>query len=208
MVRTEKPQSRDPFTDGLLTFSPRKRQILEEAAKLIVKKGYAATSMNDIADQLGIRKASLYHHCKNKDEIASSIEALNYQYNLEILEYAESKFRNGIDKLRYFFLSYSKIMASPIGAAAVHIALTPHSEEIEERNRFFFKEVDQGVRKILLEGQADGSISDVQAKWLDFMLFGTLHWISRWYSSTARLTPDQLGEELFEALCHGLSPRV
>ena len=69
MVRTEKPQSRDPFTDGLLTFSPRKRQILEEAAKLIVKKGYAATSMNDIADQLGIRKASLYHHCKNKDDL-------------------------------------------------------------------------------------------------------------------------------------------
>jgi AcrR family transcriptional regulator len=50
------------------TASPRE-QILEAAAKLFVSQGFAATSTREIADQVGIRQASLYYHFAGKDEI-------------------------------------------------------------------------------------------------------------------------------------------
>ncbi|MEU0314521.1 helix-turn-helix domain-containing protein [Nocardioides sp. NPDC006273] len=50
------------------TASPRD-QILEAAAKLFVSQGFAATSTREIADQVGIRQASLYYHFAGKDEI-------------------------------------------------------------------------------------------------------------------------------------------
>lgn len=54
-----------------MTLKPKTRQkeILAKAARLFRKKGYAATSIRDIADQVGMKSASLYNHINSKQEI-------------------------------------------------------------------------------------------------------------------------------------------
>ncbi|MCQ4118636.1 TetR/AcrR family transcriptional regulator [Rhodococcus tibetensis] len=44
-------------------------EILDAAGELFTTKGFAATSTREIADMVGIRQASLYHHFANKEEI-------------------------------------------------------------------------------------------------------------------------------------------
>ena len=51
----------------------RKRQILETAADLLSHKSFAAFSYQDLADRLGIRKASVHHHFATKDELAVAL---------------------------------------------------------------------------------------------------------------------------------------
>ncbi|HCK66366.1 MAG TPA: hypothetical protein DHW49_08870, partial [Anaerolineae bacterium] len=43
--------------------------ILDTAAQVFRKKGFHGASMSDIAEALGVQKASLYHHVKSKQEI-------------------------------------------------------------------------------------------------------------------------------------------
>lgn len=50
-----------------------KNRILEVALELFAQQGYMATSMNDIAAQLGITKAALYKHYTGKQEILDRI---------------------------------------------------------------------------------------------------------------------------------------
>lgn len=50
-----------------------KERILDEALKLFAQSGYVGTSMNDIADRMGVTKAALYKHYKSKQEILDSI---------------------------------------------------------------------------------------------------------------------------------------
>ncbi len=51
----------------------RRQQILREAARLFADRGVATTSIRDIADAVGLRSASLYHHFAAKEQMVHEI---------------------------------------------------------------------------------------------------------------------------------------
>lgn len=58
---------------GYPPVSERKQQILATAADILEHKSFAAFSYQDLADRLGIRKASIHHHFKSKDELGIAL---------------------------------------------------------------------------------------------------------------------------------------
>lgn len=59
-----------------------KREILEAALELFSVQGYEAASISQIADAVGIRKASMYSHFRSKQEILDSlIQEIFEQYS-------------------------------------------------------------------------------------------------------------------------------
>jgi AcrR family transcriptional regulator len=50
-----------------------KAAILESATALFAQKGYAGTSMSDLAGHLGIAKGTIYHHFENKEALFHSL---------------------------------------------------------------------------------------------------------------------------------------
>jgi AcrR family transcriptional regulator len=63
-------------TESTLSDPPRTRErILEAALTLFAEKGYEATSMRQIAEQLGITKAALYYHFDSKADIVRTMLA-------------------------------------------------------------------------------------------------------------------------------------
>ena len=48
---------------------PRRMEIVQAATKLFLEKGFSGTSMSDLAQAWGIKKASFYHHFRSKDEL-------------------------------------------------------------------------------------------------------------------------------------------
>jgi AcrR family transcriptional regulator len=68
--------------------SSTKNIIIEKAFKLFSKNGYDGTGMEEIAVEVGIRKASLYSHFKGKEEILKEV------FNKVLAEYSE--YMNGL----------------------------------------------------------------------------------------------------------------
>jgi AcrR family transcriptional regulator len=56
-----------------------KENILYTALRLFARNGYEATSVSDIAGELGMTKGALYKHYKNKRDIFDSIFERMYQ---------------------------------------------------------------------------------------------------------------------------------
>lgn len=59
---------RDEVAEG-----ERRSQILEVAGRLFEQRGYAAVSVGEIAAEVGVTKAALYHHFRGKDELYASV---------------------------------------------------------------------------------------------------------------------------------------
>jgi AcrR family transcriptional regulator len=62
----------------------RRDDILQAAAQIFRQKGYNAASMQDIADAVGLQKASLYYHVSSKQEIL--LDLLNHALDLLITD--------------------------------------------------------------------------------------------------------------------------
>ena len=51
----------------------RKEEIVAEATRLFAERGYEGASMGDLAERVGLRKASLFHHFPSKDVLYATV---------------------------------------------------------------------------------------------------------------------------------------
>ena len=66
-------RTKSPFKLSASDETNRLGEIYRAAALLICEKGYDATSMNDIAEAVGLTKAGIYHHIEGKKDLLFSI---------------------------------------------------------------------------------------------------------------------------------------
>lgn len=97
----------------------RKEEIIIATLELAVEKGLGAVSMAQIADKVGIKKASLYNHFKSKEEIMDQMyvflrnraKARQGQNNMDLGALVEGK---TMKEVLYFVVdSYQKMNADP-----------------------------------------------------------------------------------------------
>src|SRR5690606_5722818 len=75
LVRADMNRARGPRQPEAVTNSnsASRQLILDVAAGLFSSHGYAETGLREIADKVGIRPASVYHHFESKDRILEEI---------------------------------------------------------------------------------------------------------------------------------------
>jgi AcrR family transcriptional regulator len=80
----------------------RKEEIVAEATRLFAERGYEGTSMGDLAERVGLRKASLFHHFESKDVLYAAVLAAllrGLQGAIEVALSAEGSFVARLDAL-------------------------------------------------------------------------------------------------------------
>ena len=62
-----------PSSGGRKRKRLRKEEIVAEATRLFAERGYEGASMGDLAERVGLRKASLFHHFPSKDVLYATV---------------------------------------------------------------------------------------------------------------------------------------
>jgi len=179
--------------------------IYRVAAEVMCQKGYEATSMNDIADAVGLTKAGLYHYIRGKEDLLFQIMS----YGMDMVDQdvmAPAKQAQGaVERLRTIISRHSKRVLEVGGAVSILLdemyALTPaHRRAIKGRKRAYF----EFIRATLEELSVEGKLRNVTPTVATFCLFGMLSWVSRWYRKDGKLSSEQILNDLLEAALHSV----
>lgn len=195
---------------AVATEKDRLAEIYRAAAEIICEKGYDATSMNDIADAVGITKAGIYHYIEDKKSLLFAI----MNYGMDRLEEAVITPARAIadpeQRLRTIITNHTLLIteaSSPQGHSPVTIVvdevagLQPtHRRKIDQRKRAYL----DLVRETLQQLKDEGKLKDVDTTVAAFSLFGMLLWVSRWYRPSGRLTSKQVADEILKIALSGL----
>lgn len=184
----------------------RKEQIFRKAAELFREKGYAASSMRDLAQKLGIEAASLYSHIKSKEEILQSLcfeLATEFRKSLDEVEKQKGP---ASEKLRKGIIGHIQVMAKDLTAAAVFMNEHRHLSQPYLRE-FLLLRINyiNRFKDMIEEGIKTGEFKENIDKKLAVMtLFSSLNWMPQWYDPESNIVPESLGEQLSDMLVNGL----
>jgi len=181
--------------------------VILAAARAFRQRGYHNTSVDDLASILNVTKPTIYHYLENKEEILFEC----FRTGLDQIRGAFDEIRgsqeSGLARLTAVIRRYAQAISSEFGWCMVRAEDQDLSPVMSRRVNALKKEIDQGLRRLIEEGIADGSIRRCDPKITAFALAGAMNWIAHWHRADAELTPEQIADRFIEVFVDGLMPR-
>ncbi len=183
----------------------RAQEIYLTAAQLFFEKGFESTSVSDIADALGLTKASLYYYVESKQDLLYRIVWLGLDSVKDAVLDPARSIDDPEERLRFIIFNHARLAAS--GNHAVIIishemnALNLDQRiQVQERRREYF----DFVRDTLVGLQRQEKLKKINITTATFTIFGMILWLPRWYRSSGLLPVDVVCEDVCELAMNGL----
>jgi AcrR family transcriptional regulator len=189
----------------VIDLANKEEQILAEAVRLFREKGYHAASMQNIADAVGLHKASLYHYIPSKQALLAKIFERSIGALTQQLEAIHASNDSPADKLRRAIESHVLAMCERLDAYTVYI-----SERRALSTRSYARVRAEGekharlIEKILEEGIACKQFRAMDTKMVALAILGMCNWLYQWYSPRGRLTPHQIAHIFADLVLDGI----
>ncbi|MDR7433888.1 MAG: TetR/AcrR family transcriptional regulator [Armatimonadota bacterium] len=184
----------------------RNKHLLRIAARLFRTKGYAATSVRDIARALRLESSSLYHYIDSKEELLYRICVQSLDELMEKVEPIVFSPLPPLEKLQRFIETHVDAILEDRDRHAVMLfelrSLSPRRRKaiVQLRDRY-----EQLVLRMVEEGQQAGLLrQDLSARYLKLALLNLLNWSIFWYRPHGPLDSSAVGGLLGEVFLHGV----
>jgi len=185
---------------------PREQQVRAAALRLFRDKGYHATSMRDIAAEVGINKGSLYSYIRSKEDLLipfferamglllAEIEAISANESLTATERLKRAIKahilnvtENLDILTVYLSEWRQLRAD---------SLSTVRQQRERYAALFLAIVEAGVNR--------GEFRAIDPRISALGMIGMCNYLFRWYRPDGRLRPEQIADELTDMLLHGV----
>jgi AcrR family transcriptional regulator len=173
----------------------RKDQIRDKAQTLFRERGYAATSMRDLADSLGIEAASLYNHISSKEEILHEICFRMADEFFSAIEPIVASSLDPKEKLRATLEAHLSVIASNADASGVFLHEWRHmGEPFLGDFKLMRRRYEQIFRKIVEEGTGLGVFRKIDAAITARTLLSATNWTYESHKSHRKTSAEELNE--------------
>jgi AcrR family transcriptional regulator len=178
--------------------------ILDTTAGLFASRGYAATSIGDIAEACACSKSRLYHYFESKEAILANM----LEEHVEMLVEGSTESMEGVDdpvvKFRRLIAFYMEVYAI---SREKHIVLLTCMDFLPDniRKDVVLKErrLVSFVQDILVEICPEGAESKDLAHIDTMLFFGMINWTYTWFRANGAMKPEQLADRCVSLFLDG-----
>ena len=157
--------------------------VIQAAVETFHDKGYSATSIQDVADRVGVLKGSLYHYIDSKEDLLARIFEESDRQSFALMEEMEALDVPAVDRLREFARLWSLWYLENVERASLYFnewkhltgerlaAVTQTRHEYEAR-------VERMIRACKADGGAD---PDLDTHYACFFILSAINGLPIWY---------------------------
>lgn len=186
----------------------KREAVIRTAARAFHERGYHNTSLDDIARELGVTKPTVYYYVPNKEQLLFECFLAGLQPIRAALDEAERADGTGRERLSRVIVDYARAVASEYGWCMVRAENQDLGPELSAEIRALKSEIDQGIRRLLRRGVADGSLGPCDPRITAFAIAGSLNWIAHWFREGQAMSAEEVAAAYLGALENGLLPRA
>jgi AcrR family transcriptional regulator len=185
----------------------REDKILEAAVDIFNSKGYAATSVDDVADAVGILKGSLYYYIKSKEDLLLRIvEEVHQEAESLLDEVASDEDAPPLERISRYVRAQIEYTARNIKRVRVYYHdfgnLGPDNLAAFRLRR---KGYENAVAALIVEAKKKGEIpADVDAQIGAKTVFAVVTWMYTWFRPGGSVSGKRLGDFCADFVVSGL----
>ena len=183
--------------------SARRSELTREAARLFAERGYHGTSIGDIAQALGVQKASLYAHISSKQDLLYEAMRSGADAFHGALD-AIPETLPATDRIRLAMRAHLRVVAEQLDVATVfvrewrYLEGERHDEIVAERRRY-----EERFRAFFRDGRELGELrTDLDDGAAASLVLSALNWAYTWL--TPGRNTDELADRFFAILVDGV----
>ena len=167
---------------------PRDREVLETAIRLFYEKGYAATSIQDVANELGILKGSLYYYIDTKETLLRKIFEDSHEEVREIAERHRHGDEPAIDRIAAFLRDNAMWYLTNQQRASLFAREWRHAtgelREVMAKQRKYY---DQVLRELIQAAVEEGSArADIDVRLATYFVMSAVSSLPDWFNPRGR----------------------
>ncbi len=191
------------------TSEERWEQILQVAGEMFCRRGYLASSLEDIASRIGIQKASLYHYIASKEDILYALELRGYELGRTVIEKLDNTGDRGsaAERLGEFIRCWIEgigMQGENYGSLGPRVLMHLSAERRGEL-LVIGRQTRDWVTAILKEGMAEGVFDpSLDPRIVSSTLFSLLNFTAWWHRSAEGR--EEIASQCVMFFLHGLQP--
>ncbi|MDT7601055.1 MAG: TetR/AcrR family transcriptional regulator, cholesterol catabolism regulator [Pseudonocardiales bacterium] len=179
-------------------------ELLEISAKSFAEHGYKSTTLQDIADQFGVLKGSLYHYIRSKDDLLFEIVRAVYTRGLDNLRELAAAESDPAARLRSVVRGHVLYLIDNLVETSV---LLHEFEQLStaRREQIALHEYSAILAALIEDAQRAGVVKPgVDAQLAALAALGAMNWVYRWYRPDGRKSPAEIADQYAEIVIAGL----
>lgn len=186
-------------------------EILKAAAAAFMQRGYAATSIDDVADSLGATKGRIYHYYRSKTDIFIDIHLESLRILLERvgaiarrsdLSPPKRLFGMSREHAIVFMTTVAYQKSTILGLNRFLLSITaPYQDEATRRVQELRDEYENLFVSVVADGIAEGAFTPLDPRFITKPLLGALNWANIWYEASSD-DVDERVEEIANSLAN------
>jgi TetR/AcrR family transcriptional regulator, cholesterol catabolism regulator len=198
----------DPGAPHARPASPRRAEIVDVAARLFSERGYHGTSMQHMAEALGLLRGSLYAHIGSKEEILFEVVDRGAERFLERARSAVGIEADAPTRLTALLVGHIETAIEHLEAATVFLNewryLSSERRDLIQQKRDDYENL---IRSVIEDGIQNNELrADLDVALTARLVLSAGNWTYTWYRPGGPLTPTQVGHAFAETLIRGLAP--